>query len=357
MTVQLEMPPGASPAISARRTGNGRRRSAYVNWIPGVAVAFAVAFGAQQLHRLVPVVNAVLVCIVLGALIGNLVTIPATLRPGLAVAARRVLRIGIVVLGLQLSLRGIAALGPGVLLLVVAVVGGGIAGTMVLGRLLGVPFTQRLLIACGFSICGAAAVAAVEGAIDAEEEDVAASVGLVVVFGTIMMAAVPLLARMLGLSQHAGAMLAGASIHEVAQVVAAGALIGPAAVGPAVIVKLARVALLAPVVVMVSAICARRRAAAGTEPAVGLERPPVVPLFLVGFLAASVLTTVVEPGANLLHVAGTVQGLCLGAAMFALGASVHRSVLRRLGLRPAVLGLLSTLLVLAIALTGVLVLA
>jgi len=146
------------------------------------------------------------------------------------------------------------------LIVVVAVVGGGILGTLAIGRLPRVPMAQRLLIATGFSICGAAAVAAVEGTIHRKDEDVAASIALVVLFGTLMIPLIPLLVGLLSMDIHSGGLLAGAATHEVAQVVAIGSLLGPDAVGAAVVVKLARVALLAPVVVAVGWFVARGRA-------------------------------------------------------------------------------------------------
>ncbi|WP_414654529.1 YeiH family protein [Intrasporangium sp.] len=351
--------PDPAPTRPARGPGPGRgRRPACLAWVPGVVLAFGVALAAQQLHRAVPMVNAVLVCIILGALASNLIRIPEAFNPGLAVAARRVLRIGIVLLGLQLSLTQIAALGPDMLLVVLAVVSGGILGTLALGRLLGVPHAQRLLIACGFSICGAAAIAAVEGAIDRDDEDVAASIALVVLFGTLMIPLIPLLVRMLSIDAHTGNLLVGASVHEVAQVVAAASLVGPDAVGTAVVVKLARVALLAPVVVAVGWGASRARAGvvghSGTTASTrDAKKPPILPLFLVGFLAASVLTTLLTPSAGLLQLASSLQGLCLSAAMFALGISVRIATLRNLGPRPLVLGFLSTLCVLGIALAGI----
>ena len=103
------------------------------------------------------------------------------------------------------------------LIVVVAVVGGGILGTLAIGRLLRVPMAQRLLIATGFSICGAAAVAAVEGTIDREDEDVAASIALVVLFGTLMIPLIPLLVGLLSMDIHSGGLLAGAATHSTAR--------------------------------------------------------------------------------------------------------------------------------------------
>ena len=136
-----------------------------------------------------------------------------------------------------------------------AIVAGGLLGTVLLGRLLRVPSGLSLLIACGFSICGAAAVAGAAGVTDPDdeaEEDTITAVALVVIFGTLMIALVPLLANLLGLGSETAGMWAGGSIHEIAQVVAVGGIIGGGALTVAVIVKLARVLLLAPVVAILS---------------------------------------------------------------------------------------------------------
>ena len=323
--------------------------------LPGLGLALAVAVAAVALSRVVPGVSPLLVAIVLGAVVGNTVGPRAGLAPGLAVASRRVLRVGVVLLGLQLSLREVLSLGRGVLVLVVAVVTGGVLGTLVAGRLLGVPPVLRLLVACGSSICGAAAVAAVDGVVEADEEDTAAAVAMVVVFGTLMIAVASALAAGLGLAPHAAGVLAGASIHEVAQVVAAGGVLGGGALTVAVVVKLARVLLLAPVLALVSLQrrAARRGGRAGADqPGGTVRRPPIVPLFVVGFVAAAALRSVVPLSASVLSVAGTVQVVALSAAMFALGQGVQWRSLHRLGPRPLVLGAVSAALVASIATAG-----
>src|SRR5699024_9847113 len=134
----------------------------------------------------------------------------------------------------------ILALGPGVVVIIIAVVTGGVGLGMLTGRLLRIPTSQTILISCGFSICGAAAVAAANGTLDTGEEgderkkledQTAVASALVVVFGTLMIAIVPSLAAALGINDFRAGILAGGSIHEVAQVVAAGSIIGGGARG------------------------------------------------------------------------------------------------------------------------------
>lgn len=320
-----------------------------VRLIPGLALAFVAAAVAWAVQQVVPGLSALLVAILLGIVVTHLWQIPDALGPGMKVAAKRVLRLGIVVLGLQLALDDILALGVGVLAVVVAIVAIGIAGTLALGRWMGVPGPLTMLVACGFSICGAAAVAAVEGSTDSEEEDVASAIGLVVLFGTIMIFLVPLLLAPLGIDDYTRGLIAGGSIHEVAQVVAVGGIIGGGALTVAVVVKLARVLMLAPVIFTLSLV--RRRAGATGRGSL----PPLVPLFVIGFLGMALLRTFVSLPPAVLDIGQLVQTLLLGAAMFALGTGVHVSLLKRVGGRPLALGLASTALVFALAFLGMLV--
>ncbi|MCE1180568.1 MAG: putative sulfate exporter family transporter [Micrococcales bacterium] len=316
--------------------------------------------------RHLPGVSPLLLAILAGALVGNALTVPTALGPGVAVSAKQVLRWGIVLLGLQVPLGQIVGLGWGALATATLVVAIGLAGTLGLGRLLGVHRGLALLIAAGFSICGAAAVAAVDGVVDSEEEDVAAALGLVVLFGTLAIGVVPAAGALLGLDQHAQGLLVGASVHEVAQVVAAGGIVGGSALSVAVLVKLTRVLLLAPVITAVAlrARAARHADAATTgssarageragAPATSRELPPLVPAFVLGFLAlVLVRSTGVLPDA-LLGAGRSVQTLLLATAMFALGLGVRWDRLRHLGPRPLCLGALSSALVLGVALGGV----
>ncbi|MDN5724896.1 MAG: putative sulfate exporter family transporter [Propionibacteriales bacterium] len=319
---------------------------------PGLALVAAVTVPVVIGSRLAgPTISPLLVAILLGVLVRNLVPLPTVLDPGLEVAGKRLLRAGVVLLGLQLSLGAVAAMGPGVIILVVVVVGVGVLGTLWMGRRLGIRFEQRLLIACGFSICGASAVAAAEGVIDAEDEEVVAAVALVVVFGTVMIPIVPLLGGWLGLTPDQQGIFAGAAIHEVAQVVAAGTAVGGGALGVAILVKLARVLMLAPVLGVLAA-RQRRHLARQQSDSTLVRRPPIVPVFVLGFLAAAILRTIGAVPAPVLDVGQVLQTVLLTAAMFALGCGVRLARLRRVGWRPAALAVLSTALVSAVALGG-----
>ncbi|GAB3552607.1 YeiH family protein [Arthrobacter tumbae] len=314
------------------------------NSLPGLAVCLAGAALSWLLSGLLSGTSPLLIAILLGAAWGNLLPVPSLLFTGIGVSSRTLLRAGIVLLGLQLSLSAVLGLGPGVLLLVLLSVGVTFAATLWIGKLLGISFAQRLLIASGFSICGAAAVAATETAAGAKKTEVATAVGLVVLFGTLMIPTVPFLGGLLGLPERTLGVWIGASTHEVAQVVAAGESVGSSALAVAVTVKLARVLTLAPIT---AGIALRMRR---TKPTTGGKMPPVVPFFIVGFVGAMLLRTsdVLPQGA--LDLAQVLQTLLLSAAMFALGLGVHLKSLLRVGKRPVLLGLLSTLVILGVSL-------
>ena len=324
--------------------------SAPARRLPGLLVCLALGAAAVGLSALVrpwtPALSPLLLAILAGMAWRNLAPVPERLSPGIAVAAKPVLRAGIVLLGLQLALGDVLALGWGVIALVVAVVGITFAATLALGRALRLPWDLTALVASGFSICGAAAVAAADSVVRARREMAATVIGLVVLFGTLMIPLMPLLTGAVGLSEEAAGLWIGASTHEVAQVVAAGGLVGSAALSVAVTVKLARVVMLAPVMAVLAAAQRRRDARSPALPDDGprasASHPPLLPWFVVGFVAAVLLRSTGVLPAGLLDATAVLQQLLLATAMAALGLGVHLRSIVQVGPRPLVLGAAST---------------
>ena len=295
--------------------------------LPGLVLCLAAAGASYGVSLLLPGVSPLIIAIVLGVLLANVVRLPAAASDGIDFSAKKLLRAGIVFLGLQLVLTDILDLGAPMLVVVVCIVAGGLLGTVLLGRLLRVPSGLSLLIACGFSICGAAAVAGAAGVTDPDdeaEEDTITAVTLVVIFGTLMIPLVPLLTNLLGLGSETAGMWAGGSIHEIAQVVAAGGIIGGRALTVAVIVKLARVLLLAPVVAILSIRERRlsRTAGESSQQRSSSKLPPIVPLFIIGFIAMVLLRSFIPLPDFVLTTGGLLQTGLLAAAMFGLGCGV-----------------------------------
>jgi uncharacterized integral membrane protein (TIGR00698 family) len=324
--------------------------------VPGVLVAAAAAAFAWGINALVPAIPLLTASAVLGIVVAQ---IPAArpaltgmLAPGLAIAAKRLMRIGIVVLGLKLSLVDIAGLGWVTVIAVIAVVLITFGVTLWLGRLFRLPGHQPMLIATGFAICGASAIGAMSSVVKAKDKDTATPVALVTLCGTMAIAVLPLLWHPLGLSNVQFGHWVGASVHDVGQVVATAQIAGAAALAVAVVVKLTRVLMLAPMVAIASVVV-RRRSAEGQFGVQSAKRPPLVPLFVAGFLCAVLARTVLGLPAPVLDGANTLQTALLAMALFGLGTAVRLRELARTGWRALVVGLLSWLIIAVLALGAV----
>ncbi|TXR52251.1 YeiH family protein [Quadrisphaera setariae] len=322
--------------------------------LPGLLAAAAAAALAFGVSSLVPGLGPTTVAVVLGLLVANTGLQRAALAPGTAFASRRLLRTAVVLLGLQLPLGAVLALGWQGLVVVVVTVAVTFAGTLLLGRALGLPPGRSLLVSTGFSICGASAIAAVEPLAKARKDDVTTAVALVTLCGSLAILVLPPLAGPLGLDPVAFGAWVGASVHDVGQVVATASRVD-GALQTAVVVKLARVALLAPLVAGVG-LAARRAArsrAAADDDGTSRARVPLLPLFVVGFLlAVAVRSTRLLP-TGLLDAAQLVQTVLLVAALYALGTGIRLRVLVRTGGRSLVLGIVSWVLVAGVAYAGV----
>lgn len=320
--------------------------------LPGLVLAVGGAAVATAVAGALPVISVAIVAVALGAAATNLGLVTDAVRPGLTFSAKRLLRVAVVLMGLRLSADDIADIGAAGLFVVGATVLITFFGTQLVGRRMGLSADLSLLVATGYAICGVSAIAAVRNATDAEDEEVAAAMGLVTLFGTAAMISLPVFGGVLGLSDAEFGVWAGASVHDVAQVVATASAVGTGVVTTAVAVKLTRVALLAPVVLGVNVVRARRRPADRAAPST-----PILPLFVAGFLAmVAVRSTGLVPG-DVLGAVGQVERWLLAIALVGLGAGIEIDAFRRLGARPLLLGLAAWVLVAAIALVGAIVLA
>ena len=310
---------------------------------PGLVLAGAGAAAGFVVNALVGV-PVVLVAVVLGVLVANVAGVPAAAAAGLRFAAAALVKAGIVLLGFELVFQQILALGARGLSVVVVVVVVTFFGTQWAGRLLGVSEGLSLLVATGFSICGVSAIAAAREASGANEEEVAYAIALVTLCGSLSILVLPALHGPLGLDDRSFGAWVGASVHDVAQVVAASSVVGGAAVAAAVVVKLARVILLGPVVAWISWTKGRDA---------GIAPLRIVPPFVLAFVAAALLRSAGAVPSGALPPIADVKLVLLAIALFAVGARVEVRKLAAVGVRPLVLALGSWAIVAAVAYAGV----
>jgi uncharacterized integral membrane protein (TIGR00698 family) len=277
--------------------------------------------------------------IVLGIAAGNTFfpAIAARTATGVDFSKSTLLRTGIVLFGLRITFQQIAAVGwAGVVIDALMVVLTFAIAVQVGTRVCGLDRETSILIGAGSSLCGAAAVMATEPVIRGQAHKVTIAVATVVVFGTIGMFAYPLLYPLLGLSEHAYGVFTGSTVHEVAQVVAAGRSVSEAAADAAVIEKMLRIMMLAPFLLALSGLQRPSYSGAATQGR-ATRAPIVIPWFAVLFIVSSavnslrVLPTHVVAGLN------TVDTMLLATAMAALGLRTHVGAIRQAGLRPLLL--------------------
>lgn len=310
--------------------------AAVADILPGAVLTTGIAATAFLAHRMpgLAALSPLILSIVLGAALHNVVGTPTWAKAGVTFSLRRVLRLGVILLGLQLTAEQVMEVGAGGLLVIAATLVGTFVFTTWLGRMMGVERKLTQLIAAGTSICGASAVIATNTVTDGSDEDVAYAIACVTIFGSLAMLSYPLLPGLLNLDAHGFGLWAGASIHEIAQVVAAAFQDGTAAGEFGTIAKLSRVTLLAPVVLTLGLLAVRRGGAGAPATA---KRPPI-PWFVLGFIALIAINSVIVIPAEAKGWTAAATTFLLSMSLAAMGLETDIAKLKAKGAKPLMLG-------------------
>lgn len=315
---------------------------------PGFALVLTLAAVAMLLGQVSWLehhgLSALTLAIVLGIVVGNTryARVADTFAPGVNVIKHYFLRAGIILYGLRLTYQDLAAAGSGALVLDALMLASTFGLACFLGtRWLKLEREQVMLIGAGSSICGAAAVLATAPVVRAHASQVAVAVSTVVVFGTCAMFLLPVLYQLatswgwIDASSREFGLFLGATVHEVAQVVAAGRAIDPVAMDAAVIAKMGRVMMLAPFLMLLAFYLSRQPSSASK--ASGNRVWGAMPWFAVAFIALVVVNSLVGLPATWQPWIVQIDTFLLAAAMVALGLTTHFSAIRRAGLKPLML--------------------
>jgi uncharacterized integral membrane protein (TIGR00698 family) len=351
----------ASPGTAATESRRSRKKltfhAAYTQGIwPGLfltAAISALAYGLRELPG-VGTFSPMILSIIIGIAFHNIVGTPRRAKEGVTFSLRRILRFAIILLGFQLTAQQIVEVGPIGFAVIVATLVATFAFTTWLGHVMGVDRKLTQLIAAGTSICGASAVIATNTVTKGHDEDVAYAVACVTIFGSIAMFTYPLFPALFHLGPQAFGLWTGASIHEIAQVVAASFQDGQASGEYGTIAKLSRVMLLAPVVITLGLVAARRQSHSQHGNA-SVKAP--MPWFLVGFIALVGLNSLVVISPDVKHVIVPVTTFLLSISLAAMGLETDIMKLKAKGLRPLLLGAASSLFIagFSLALTKIIV--
>jgi uncharacterized integral membrane protein (TIGR00698 family) len=315
--------------------------------LPGILLSALLAILATQLGSIGWLqshgMSALTVAIAVGLVVGNTLYAPIATAsaPGVAFSKQSLLRAGVILYGLRLTLHDVGTVGVAGVLIDALVVTSTFTIAVMLGtRVFGMERESAMLIGAGSAICGAAAVMATEPVIRAKPDHVTIAISTVVLFGTASMFAYPVLHALMphgsaAASARSFGIYTGSTIHEVAQVFAAGRSISESAANVAVITKMVRVMMLAPFLIALSAWLAR---GAGRQPE-GQRAPRLsIPWFAVAFVGVVLFNSLGLLSARTLEVATWLDTLLLAMAMAALGLTTQLSALRVAGPKPLFLG-------------------
>lgn len=324
--------------------------------IPGIAVCGAitvVSLGLQRVEEHIfvhPYVEALVIAILLGMTIRSFWEPSERWRSGIAFSAKQLLEVAVMLLGASVSFGAIAASGPLLIGATIATVVVMLAVSYGLSRLLRLPAKLSILIACGNSICGNSAIAAVAPVIGASSDDVASSISFTAILGVLMVLGLPLLIPLLGLAPTQYGILAGLTVYAVPQVLAATVPAGIVSTQVGTLVKLVRVLMLGPIVVALSLVAAHRRKTHGEKTDVATISPfKMVPWFITGFLALAALRSLhLVPDLVIAPVTKLAVILTV-LSMAALGLGVDVRVLSTVGGRVTAAVTLSLLLLLGMS--------
>jgi uncharacterized integral membrane protein (TIGR00698 family) len=310
------------------------RKPAFFTIFPGVVLACIIATLGFGLRR-VPgfsILSPMILSILIGIAFHNIIGTPAIAKEGVRFCLRRILRGAIILLGLQLTASQVLEVGASGIFIIATTLISTFLFTTGFGRLIGAERKLTQLIAAGTSICGASAVIAANTVTRASEEDVAYGVACVTVFGSLSMFLYPLLPALLHLDPHLFGLWTGASIHEIAQVVAAAFQDGQSAGEFGTIAKLSRVMMLAPVVIALGWFAP----SVSKGPASEAKAP--LPWFVFGFIALIVINSVITIPAEIKSWLVALTVFLLSVALAAMGLETDIAKLRAKGLRPLLVG-------------------
>lgn len=340
--------------------------------LPGLGLALALTVVAYLIHNL-PIapftvlgpdgvrfrhpLSAAIIAILAGLLVRNLLRLPTSVQDGCKTVVQKLIPIAILCAGATLNLVDLKEVGAMALFVTVLSLSFAIVAGYYIGRWFGLGPKAAMLLGAGTGICGNSAIVAVAPLIEAEDDDVALSVGTINLVGFVAMLAWPALGSYLALSDAHFGVWSGVSIHAVPQVVAAGFAFSPEAGTLATLVKLARVALLAPLIFVLALIYARRHPNPGeSEQRVTIHYSRLIPWFVWGFLALAIINTLgllptldfrlanFSGGAPqsfrvaLNSVLGEIGGFALTATMAAIGLELSLRQLAGVGLRTILAG-------------------
>jgi uncharacterized integral membrane protein (TIGR00698 family) len=312
-----------------RKTGTGdvcmKLTATNIRYFSIICVGVAIAYAINKIEG---AISPLFISMVLGLILVNAGGWKKDGKAAATFAARKCLRLGVVLLGFQISLDKFVEVGPRGLIAVAVIVAGVFLGLRFAATRVGLTDSLSTLIAGGFAICGATAIAAISSTRKSEERDVSYAVAVVALCGTLSVFVIPVLAHLFSLSDATAGAWIGAAVHDVGQVIATASIMGPEALDSAVIVKLTRVVLLIPLVLFLSSKSAEKK-----------SLRTATPTFVIAFVICALLVNALPLSESTISIGKELSKIFLSLGLFGMGLGVKWASIKALGAKPLLVGL------------------
>ncbi|WP_018247608.1 YeiH family protein [Orenia marismortui] len=303
-----------------------------ISLFPGLLLAILIGLSARYLSTWIPNLGGVTLAILLGLVIGNIFNLSTTYTIGIKFAEKRLLSFAIMLMGLKLEIKVLNELGLSAIFIILIMVFTTIMLGFIFGKLLGLSNGFSLLLGVGNGICGSSAIAAAAPIISDEEEEIGLSIGVVNLLGTFGIFILPLLTYILNLTDADSGLMIGSTLQAVGQVVAAGFSINDEIGKIATVVKMGRILMLGPVVLLLSIISTKNKDKATNKVS--------IPPFIIGFFIFSLLGSFNILPLYVGDFLKFLSKLLLTIAMAGIGLKIKLSSLVNQGPRALVVGVL-----------------
>ncbi|MBM7624571.1 YeiH family protein [Sporohalobacter salinus] len=300
--------------------------------LPGLILAIVIGLSGKYLSNWVSHLGGVTSAIILGIVVGNLFKLEGDYNSGIKFAAKKVLALAIVLMGLKLELNVLAELGLSSILIIMVMVVSTISIGYLLGRMMGLSKAFSFLLGVGNAVCGSSAIAAVKPVVEGKEEEVGLSISVVNLLGTIGIFLMPFLTYALKLADPVSGLMIGSTLQATGQVVASSFSISDTVGKLATVVKMGRILMLGPVVLVLSLLIDQESDSAKSKVS--------IPPFIIGFFILSIIGTLHFLPQGMITFLKSLGELLLIVAMAGIGLRVRISSLIKQGLQALVVGAL-----------------
>jgi uncharacterized integral membrane protein (TIGR00698 family) len=342
MKSQLEIhPPTTKPSF--QRIPNLFTRLFESKNFPGIALVVVIGILADSLGKHYPIIGGAVIAIVIGILIKQFLGVPAVFAEGIGFTFNKLLKLAIVLLGFSFSFAQIFQVGFNSVAIVLIAVIIGISLTYLIGRIFKLKGNIPLLISLGTGICGATAIATSGPILKAKDEEIVYAVNTIFAFNVLAVLIYPLIGHFLSISDYQFGVWVGTAIHDTSSVVAAGYSYSQSAGDASVVVKLIRTLMLVPVAIILSIYISVQASKVNSEQKTKLNLFKVFPFFILMFVGATALNSIVSLPTGFVDTTTHIAKFLIIMVMASVGLRTDFKRIKSVGLRPLLVGLISSI--------------